>query len=484
MPRRLSPLYSLSLFSEVIWKLEADSSTCASSYSSLILRLPRKLKPYLESLSESHRVFANRRLLLIGGLAAPFIFSRSEASETKADAAPALRRAIAEARRGGGQVVVPRGVNYVSRLDIAGDIRLVGADGDSKLVALGPGPILTLDRADKVTIQNLGLEGAGDQSSEETGLVEARDVSRFELLDCEIARASGYAVRLERCGGRLERNFVHGIKQSALHSLDATGLTVVDNRVEDCGANGLQIWRSSQGYDGAIIRGNRIARIRAEPGGDGPYGNAISVFRAGGVSTTGNVIRDVAFSAVRYNSSADALIANNSCTDIGETALYVEFAFRGAVVSANVVDGASTGVSVTNVDQGGRIAAVTGNMVRNLDRPLPQGGEHYGVGIHVEADTAVSGNTIENARYVGLDLGYGVGLSNVAATGNVIADCGYGVAVSVAPGAGGATIRNNRIARARRGAIVGLTWETLASADLVAEAAKYPRLAISGNDIE
>jgi hypothetical protein len=71
----------------------------------------------------------------------------------------------------------------------------------------------------------------------------------------------------------------------------------------------------------------------------------------------------------------------------------------------------------------------------------------------------------------------------VIATANILSNCGYGIAASVAPGAGGATIRGNRIIRARQGAIVGMEWEKLASPDLVAEAAKFPRLAIFGNDV-
>jgi hypothetical protein len=51
----------------------------------------------------------------------------------------------------------------------------------------------------------------------------------------------------------------------------------------------------------------------------------------------------------------------------------------------------------------------------------------------------------------------------------------------VAPGAGSASISNNTIFGARRGAIVGMAWEKIASMDLSAEASKYPQLTISGN---
>ena len=423
-----------------------------------------------------------RRKLLAAALTLPAAWRTREAlAETSADLAPSLQRAIDGALRSGRVVELPPGTSHVSRLKISGDVRLIGAGRASRLVALSPSPLLSIDRAASVSIANVAFSGA--EHSGEAGLIEARDVADFRFSDCEIERGSGIGLKLERCGGRIERSSFRNLAQSALHSLDATGLAILDNIVADCGANGLQVWRSAQGYDGAIIRGNRIERVRADPGGDGPYGNAISVFRAGGVSCAGNVARQAAFSAIRFNSSPDAVIANNNCFDIGETALYVEFAFQGAVVAGNMVDGASEGISVTNIDQGGRLASVTGNVLRNLVKPAPQGGVNYGVGIHVEADTVVSGNAVDNARFAGLTLGYGVGLKDVIATGNALSDCGYGIAVSVAPGAGGATIKDNRIVRPRRGAIVGLAWDDLASADLIAEAAKFPLLTIAGNDV-
>ncbi|HYC25433.1 MAG TPA: TIGR03808 family TAT-translocated repetitive protein [Roseiarcus sp.] len=426
----------------------------------------------------------DRRSLVAGALALPALWrTRGAAGEALPDAQPALQRAINEAQRGRGVVTIPPGVSRVSQLKIAGDVRLVGAARASRLLAAGPGPLLTIEKAQSVTIENIAFDGGGRAPGGDAGLIEARDTADLRLSDCAIASALGDGLRTERCGGRIERNVFRALSRAALHSLDSTGLAIVDNHIEDCGANGVELWRSSPGYDGSILRGNRIELIRADPGGDGPYGNAISVFRAGGVSTSGNVIRQTAFSAIRYNLGSDALIADNNCFDIGETAIYVEFGAQGAIVSSNIVDGASTGISVTNFDRGGRLATVSGNVLRNLVKPLPQGGEIYGIGIHVEADTTVTGNALDNANFAGLKLGYGVGLRDVVAVGNAISDCGFGVAVSVAPGAGGATIRDNRIARARRGAIVGMAWEKVVSADLVAEAANYPLLTIAGNDV-
>ena len=56
----------------------------------------------------------------------------------------------------------------------------------------------------------------------------------------------------------------------------------------------------------------------------------------------------------------------NSCARLGEVALYAEFGFEGALIANNLVDTAATGISVTNFNEGGRLAVVQGNLVRNL----------------------------------------------------------------------------------------------------------------------
>jgi uncharacterized secreted repeat protein (TIGR03808 family) len=243
--------------------------------------------------------------------------------------------------------------------------------------------MLSIERADSVAIENIAFDGGGRAPGGESGLIEARDVAELRITDCAIERVAGHGVKLERCGGRIERSIFRNLTESAVFSLDGAGLCVIDNGIEQCGNNGVQIWRSAKGDDGAIIRGNHIARIRADRGGDGPYGNAISVFRASGVLSEGNVIRACAFSGIRCNASSNASIHGNNCADLGETALYVEFGFEGAVVEGNLVDGAAVGISITNFDQGGRLASCSGNVLRNLDRPLPQGLGLSGIGIHV-----------------------------------------------------------------------------------------------------
>ena len=99
--------------------------------------------------------------------------------------------------------------------------------------------------------------------------------------------------------------------------------------------------------------------------------------------------------------STDLQITSNNIARMGEVAVYAEFAFEGAVISNNLVDGAATGISVTNFNDGGRLAVVQGNLIRNVFR-RPGEPHTTGYGIGVEADAAVTGNTIERAATAGL----------------------------------------------------------------------------------
>src|SRR5581483_2757772 len=131
-----------------------------------------------------------------------------------------------------------------------------------------------------------------------------------------------------------------------------------------CGDNGILIWRSEVGEDATLVTANRIERIAAKSGGSGQNGNGINVFRAGSVMVTNNRIADCAFSAIRANSASNCQMIGNSCARLGEVALYAEFSFEGAVIANNIVDNAAMGVSVTNFNEGGRLAVVQGRTPR------------------------------------------------------------------------------------------------------------------------
>src|SRR6202167_3431465 len=137
--------------------------------------------------------------------------------------------------------------------------------------------------------------------------------------------------------------------------------------------------------------------------------------------------------------------------------------------------------------QRGLLAVVQGNLIRNLRRGRPAGDDSTdapAIGISVEADTAVSGNVIDSVEGIGIQTGWGEYLRDVSVTANVVRDADYGIAVSVAPGAGTAVIANNLLSGARLGAIVGREWGKTVTGDLSKEGAeRYAQLSIDGNRV-
>ena len=273
----------------------------------------------------------------------------------------------------------------------------------------------------------------------------------------------------------------------AIFSLDARGLRIAgkyrarrrQQRHPDLALNA--------GNDGTLVVDNRIEISPTESGGSGQYGNAVNVFRADNVHVRGNRISNAAFSAVRGNAASNLQILDNTCTHIGEVALYAEFGFQGAIIANNIVDGAAIGVSVTNFDQGGRLAVVQGNLIRNLVARRPAGtdpNDGSGIGIGVEADTVVNGNVVENAPNIGIAAGWGQYLRDVTVNANVVRGANYGIAVSVAPDAGTAVIADNMISDTRIAAIVGMEWNKPVTGDLSQDGAeRYAQLSIGGNRV-
>jgi len=299
-----------------------------------------------------------------------------------------------------------------------------------------------------------------------------------------IAGSRKHALQLERCGGRIERSRISGAAEAGIYSVQSAGLTVTGNSVEDCGNGGILIHRWEKAEDGSSVTDNRIARIGANGGGTGQNGNGINVFRADDVLVSGNRIADCAFTAIRANSASNVQISANQCLRSGETAIFCEFEFEGAVINNNLIDSAANGIAVANFDKGGRLATVTGNIVRNLSLTAPYAQESgFGIGISAEADTLIADNVIENAPLWGMKLGWGPYLRNVVATGNIIRHAGIGCVVSVADGAGSALISDNLFQEMEKGAIMGFRWDKPASRDLAAGNSEFPQLTIERNRV-
>ncbi len=289
---------------------------------------------------------------------------------------------------------------------------------------------------------------------------------------------------LDRSGGSVAGTTIRNVADIGIRAVESTGLSLTGNTIEDCGNGGILVLRWSEGDDGTIVTGNRIARVAVGDGGDGPNGSGVSVFRAHGAIVSNNRITDCAVNAVRASAASNVQIAGNNCRTIGQAGIQAEAGFAGAMIANNIVDGAGTGVSLTNFSRGGRMAVVSGNILRNVVAGPGADKATAGVGIAVEADAALTGNVIEGASHVGVRIGWGPSLRDVAATGNVIREAPVGIAVSVAEGAGSAVISDNLISGADKGAILAMRWGEPVSGDLAESGAgRFPHLLVERNRV-
>ena len=396
-----------------------------------------------------------------------------------------LQRAIDEAARAQVPLALPPGVYRTGMLRLQSGTQLIGVRGATRLVFNGGASMLSGEGAGSVGLTDITLDGGGIALPPRRGLVHCLGGRDIRITDCEITGSGGNAIWFENVSGDVSGNIITRSATTAIVSFDAQGLSVSRNTIQFTKDNGIEILRTTIGDDGTMVADNRIEDIQAGAGGSGQYGNAINVFRAGNVIVRGNRVRNCDYSAVRGNSASNIQITGNSVSDVGEVALYSEFSFEGAVIANNTVDGAALGVSVCNFNEGGRIAVVQGNIIRNLKPKRPIGtapDDDAGIGIYVEADTSVTGNVIENAPAFGIIAGWGKYLRDVAISGNVIRNAFVGIGVSVTPGAGTALVNNNMISETPGGAVVGLHHARPVTPDLSAEGAQRLAQVIIGTN--
>lgn len=396
----------------------------------------------------------------------------------------AFAKLLAEAAAKNMPVFLPPGDYVVSNIALPDNTRLTGVPGATRILYGGDGHLFAAEGARRIMLSGLVIDGANrwlDDTVE--GLLHFTDVADVTIEGCEILGAPKTAVSLVRCGGRIERNRLSGAADYGLYAVESRTLSVTGNQVGVCGNGGILIHRWQKGRDGTMVSGNRVARIFATRGGTGQYGNGINVFRADDVMITGNHVSDCAFSAIRSNAGSNVQITGNICLSSGETAIYSEFGFEGAIVNGNLVDGAANGISIVNFDEGGRLASVTGNIVRNirLEGPYAHDGAGFGCGIAVEADTVVSGNTVENAEKWGLMLGWGPYMRGLVVSGNLVRRSPVGCAVTVVEEAGSALVSGNVFEETPEGAIAGYRWNERATGDLVTDGATFAHLTIERN---
>jgi uncharacterized secreted repeat protein (TIGR03808 family) len=412
---------------------------------------------------------------LVAGAGLAMGLSNVSAAAAKSTDFKDLQAAVRNAIQAGGVLRLPAGTFKTPGLRIDGPLRLEGVSGQTKILCPEGGPILVIDGAGDVTLA--GLTFSGDLNpvppdNKGSALVMAAHTPNLVIEDCTFTHSTLVALRLESSGGRITNSTFRDTYE-AIFALDSTGLSITGNTVEDIGNNGIQVWTSAKAADGTLVRGNRITGVRAGDGGTGENGNGVAVFRAGDVIVSENRIHDCTFSAIRNNSGDNCQIINNTVSKLGETALYCEFSFEGAVVSGNIVDGCGLGVSITNFNDGGRLAVCAGNVIRRSRSG----------GIHVEADTVVTGNIIDITDGYGISLGWGEPSRNLSATNNVVRDCWRGITFTAVEGTGPVLITGNRISGNKAEAIAGMEWTNVVSGDYGAPGAEAPPVGFIVNNL-
>jgi uncharacterized secreted repeat protein (TIGR03808 family) len=398
-----------------------------------------------------------------------------------------LQRAIDEAARAQMPLALPPGVYRTGLLRLQNGSQLIGVRGATKLVFTGGHSIALSEGAASIGLTGITFDGGSIPLPTRRGLIHCLGGRDVRIVDCELTASGGSGIWLEQVSGDISGNIFTNVAVTAVVSFDAKGLSVSRNTISGTNDNGIEILRTAIGDDGTLVADNRIENVKAGPGGSGQYGNAINAFRAGNVIVRGNRVRNCDYSAVRCNSASNIQIIGNGVSDVREVALYSEFSFEGAVIANNTVDGAAVGVSVCNFNEGGRIAVVQGNIIRNLIPKRPIGtapDDDAGVGIYVEADSSVTGNVIENAPSYGIVAGWGKYLRDVVVSGNVIRKALAGVGVSVVSGAGTALVNNNMISETPLGAVVGLDHARAVTTDLSADGAqRFAQVVVGGNAV-
>ncbi len=404
----------------------------------------------------------------------PAAYDQSERMQAAVDAAAAR----------GLPLFLPGGFYAMTGIRLPSSSTILGVRGATNLVSIGNAPVLWAEQRSAITLRDLSIDGVGTGTgAEPAGLLGFIGCEQVELESIRLQGGMASGLYLDRSSGRVVDLVIHGFADNGIFAIDNAGLVIARNRIFNCGNGGIRVWTREAGYDGTVVSDNDIFDIRTDGGGNGENGNGINVFRAHGVTVTGNRTRNCAFSAIRLNTTSNAIVSANTCLESGEVAIFSEFSFSGSVIADNVIDGAAQGISITNFDQNGRLATCTGNIVRNIYPGSRVNPDTTPAGIFAEADAVIANNLVEAVPGLGIGAGWGPYLRDVVVQGNVVRDVVIGIGVSVAEGAGNAVVTGNLVSGARSAGIAGLAWWDTVSDDLVRDASQFPAVTVSGNRV-
>lgn len=385
-------------------------------------------------------------------------------------------------------VFLPGGVYKVGKLRFPRRTRLIGVPGSTRLAFTGMGYLAKAERVDLIHVHGIIFDGLSFPLSEEgQGLLTINTVRDLRLSSCDFVGSGLHGVDLVGAKGTIRDCRFRKIADTAIFSKQSRGMTITDNDIADCGNGGILVHRFTTGEDGSVVTNNRIDGIKSTNGGTGQWGNGVNIYQAHNVMVANNRIANCAFSSVRVNAGRSVQIIGNNCSRSGETAIYGEFTFEGAIVANNIIDGGTIGVSLANFNEGGRLATVSGNIIRNLTNKLPYKNPSDfkpGIGIYAEADTIINANAIENTPQAGIHVGWGEFCRDVIVSNNVVRAVPWGVTASVVKGARNVLVRDNVFSEISQQAITGFEWIKPVTSELVgARRTGYDHLSVSGNRV-
>ena len=320
------------------------------------------------------------------------------------DQTATLQLAADRAAETGTPLFLPAGIYSTSRLTLKSGTQIEGVPGLSILRYRDGDTILSMTQAENIRLAGLVLDGDAKPLPDDGSLLAATETKHLDIANCRFIGSTGDGAVFRKVSGWIKDCEIGDIRKARPVQRGRRG---VSDRPQSCAR-----LRRQRHLGVAVSSRRRQYHRHLEPhradrrqsGGSGQHGNAINVFRAGSVLVSGNRIEDCAFSAIRDDTRWSCQMIGNSCARLGEVALYAEFWFEGAVIANNVVDKAATGIAVTNFNEGGRLAVVQGNLIRNLT--FRKDVDRRGNGIAIEADGVVTGNVIENAQGYGIVVGW------------------------------------------------------------------------------
>jgi uncharacterized secreted repeat protein (TIGR03808 family) len=388
-------------------------------------------------------------------------------------------------------VFLPPGNYYVSNLLLPSRTRLMGVPGASRLVYSGNGHFLIGENADHIEISGIVADGANrDLYEYAAAAIQLSNISHAVIDNCQIIGSTARGIQIERSAGRIERTQISGCAgDSAVYGLENNALKIDGNIISDCYGGGITVHRWNRESDGTTVTNNRITRVGIDAktaigGGDPkPEYFGIKVFRADNCMLSGNRVTGVLGTGIKVSNCDGVQITGNTCLQSQGVGIVCDMQASGLMLTSNLINGGTGGISISNNRQDGLPSVCTGNIVRNIETAKEEPDDFAsGNGITVERDVTLSSNVIDGVERYGLRLGWGEELGDVIATGNIIRGAEVGIYVSVVEAAGSAQIADNTISRTTLGKIVGFRWSEAVTGDLTSmPEPQYSHLSIRGN---